>query len=68
MIQEVIALNNLENLRSKSIDEVAEFINTDTLALVDKICIEMCPEQDCDPEKVGGCKECIKKWLNKEYK
>lgn len=61
-------MTNLENIRNAGEDAIAEFINTDTLALADKICLEMCPEQDCDPEKLGGCKECIKRWLKKDIK
>ena len=47
-------MTNLERIRNARDDEIAEFINTDTLALADKICLEMCPKQNCDPEKLGG--------------
>lgn len=69
MNEEVRELTNLEKLRNRSIDEVARDIDTcEYTELQDRICLEMCPEQDCDIEKAGGCVECIKKWLKKECK
>ena len=49
-------MTNLENLRSKSIDEVAQIIDASGyLELQDKICLEMCPEQDLRPRERGVC-------------
>ncbi len=57
---------NRKMIESLSDDEWAKAIDEDGFtSLQDKICLEMCPSQDCEPQDSGQCKECIKRWLQK---
>ncbi len=58
--------NNREMIEALSDDEWAKAINEDGFtSLQDRICLEMCPSQDCELQDSGQCKECIKRWLQK---
>ncbi len=55
-----------EKIKELTLDEIAEYIDKEgSLELTNAICLQINPTQDCDceNEKEGKCKDCIKKWL-----
>ncbi len=57
---------NLERIRNMGTEDIAEYIAKDCYNLMDKICLEVCPEQDCEAEDSKQCIKCVEKWLRTE--
>ena len=59
-------MTRLQKIREMPSDKLAKKIYEYADNLVDEICVDMCPEQNCEPESAEQCVGCVKRWLEKE--
>lgn len=58
-------MTNLEKIRQLSADDLAEFISSSAIDVMDKICLASCgPGGECTNGE--NCKACVVSWLESE--